>query len=163
MAASRLRGCGGGLLMRALLVCIAMLCAALPFAGPAAAANEPHPLFQDREVIRLTIRGPLNAIRQGAERLTDAHEASLTLEGASREAHPIRLSARGISRRRRELCTFPPLRVEFARQPPATSLFSGQRRLKLVTHCRPAESFQQLVLLEYSAYRLLNILSPLSL
>ena len=35
-----------------------------------------------------------------------------------------------------EICTFPPLRVEFAQPPAATSLFAGQKRLKLVTHCK---------------------------
>ena len=48
-----------------------------------------------------------------------------------------------MSRRERAMCAFPPLRVEFAGEPPETSLFHGQRRLKLVTHCRSADSFQQ--------------------
>lgn len=134
------------------------LLSAVPAAGRA-----PHPLFADAEALRLTIRGPIGAIRRNAERSTDAHDASLTLEGAAPETHPIRLSARGVSRRERAICTFPPLRVEFAREPPANSLFRGQRRLKLVTHCRPAESFEQYALLEYAAYRLANELSPVSL
>jgi len=131
-------------------------------AGPAA-GRAPHPLFADAEAIRLTIRGPIGAIRRNAERSTDVYDASLTLEGAGPETHPIRLSARGVSRRERAMCAFPPLRVEFAGEPPETSLFHGQRRLKLVTHCRSADSFQQFVLLEYAAYNLLNLLSPASL
>jgi len=132
-------------------------------ADPAAAGRAPHPLFADAEAIRVTIRGPIGAIRRSAERSTAAHDASLTLEGAAPEMHPIRLSARGVSRREREMCAFPPLRVEFVGEPPETSLFRGQRRLKLVTHCRSSVSFQQFVLLEYAAYRLLNLLSPVSL
>ena len=34
------------------------------------------------------------------------------------------------------MCDFPPLRVQFTAPPPATSLFAGQKKLKLVTHCR---------------------------
>jgi hypothetical protein len=41
-------------------------------------------------------------------------------------------------------------------------MFAGQRRLKLVTHCRPAEGHQQYVLLEYAVYRLYNQLTPYS-
>ena len=78
------------------------------------------------------------------------------------ESLPIRLSPRGITRLRKETCQFPPLRVDFTGAPPAASLFAGQRRLKLVTHCRPAEGLQQYLLLEYSAYRLYNQLTPLS-
>lgn len=141
----------------------ALAFAALLLAGPAAAAREPNPLFAGTEPVRLTIRGPFGAIGRSAERSTAVHDASLTLAGATPETHPIKLSARGITRRRREVCAFPPLRVEFTQAPAAASLFSGQRRLKLVTHCRPAESFQQYMLLEYAAYRLLNILSPRSL
>ena len=78
------------------------------------------------------------------------------------ESHAIRISARGHSRRRRESCSFPPLRIEFLSPPGNGSLFRGQERLKLVTHCRPAESFQQHLLLEYAVYRLLNVLTPKS-
>jgi hypothetical protein len=52
--------------------------------------------------------------------------------------------------------------VEFTEKPPATSLFKGQKNLKLVTHCQARENFQQYVLLEYAAYRMYNLLTPLS-
>jgi hypothetical protein len=52
--------------------------------------------------------------------------------------------------------------VRFTSPPPADSIFAGQRSLKLVTHCRSSESFQQYVLLEYATYRMLNLLSPMS-
>jgi hypothetical protein len=139
-----------------------MILVALAFAAPAAAA-EPHPLFVADDTIRLTIRGPLGAIRRGAEGNTDARDATLTLAGAAGESHAIRLSARGLSRRRPDVCSFPPLRIDFAAEPAATSFFRGQRRLKLVTHCQASESFQQYLLREYMAYRLLNALSPRSL
>ena len=42
------------------------------------------------------------------------------------------------------------------------SLFAGQRQLKLVTHCRASEGFQQYVLMEYATYRLYNQLTPMS-
>ena len=124
-----------------------------------AAAQPATPLFSGDVPIRLTIRGPLGSIARGAETSTAPREASLSLSGTT-EAHPIRLSARGISRRKKETCQFPPLRVEFAQPPAATSLFAGQRRLKLVTHCRPAAGFQQYLLLEYAAYRLFSLVGP---
>jgi hypothetical protein len=52
--------------------------------------------------------------------------------------------------------------VQFPSPPPPNSLFAGQKSLKLVTHCRSSESFQQYVLLEYATYRMLNVLSPVS-
>ena len=44
----------------------------------------------------------------------------------------------------------------------ATSLFAGQKSLKLVTHCRNSADYQQHLLLEYAAYRMYNVLTPRS-
>lgn len=139
---------------------LALLALVLP-GGPAAAAP-PHPLFASDAPVRLTISGPIAAIQRAASRSTDAHEATLTVHAASPETHAIRLSARGLTRRRSDVCSFPPLRIELVDEPPEGSLLRGQRRLKLVTHCRGAESFQQHLLLEYAAYRLFNLLTPVS-
>jgi hypothetical protein len=139
------------------------LIAAVLVASPAAARGQapPTPLFASDAPIRLTIQGPIGQIARGAEDSTAPREATLTL-AAPPESHAIRLSARGITRRRKETCSFPPLRVELAQPAAANSLFAGQRRLKLVTHCRSQEGFQQHLLLEYAAYRIFNLISPSS-
>jgi hypothetical protein len=72
------------------------------------------------------------------------------------------LSVRGNMRRKEEVCTFPPLRVEFTEKPGPSSIFKGQKHLKLVTHCQRMADYQQYVLLEYSAYRLYRELTPYS-
>jgi hypothetical protein len=76
--------------------------------------------------------------------------------------YPIALSPRGITRKTTDICDFPPLRVQLTGAAPAGSLFDRQRRLKLVTHCKRAADFQQKVLLEYAAYRLYNLMTPVS-
>jgi hypothetical protein len=119
------------------------------------------PLFASDAPIRFTIQGPVNAIARGAEDSTTPRDATLTAAGTS-QPYPIRLSARGITRRLQDTCQFPPLRVEFTQSPAKDSLFAGQRRLKLVTHCRSQEGFQQHLLLEYSAYRVFSLITPLS-
>ena len=127
-------------------------------AAPAAAQR---PLFASDEPVRLTISGPLAALARGAEKSAEPRDAVLKMPGTS-EIYPIKLSPRGITRRKRDICGFPPLRVQFPQKPPASSLFAGQGRLKLVTHCRSPEGFQQHLLLEYSAYRIFNLISPAS-
>jgi hypothetical protein len=119
------------------------------------------PLFASDAPIQFTIQGPINSIVRTAERSPSTVAATLSLAGSA-EVHAIRLTPRGISRRRKVTCDFPPLRVELAQPAAATSLFAGQRRLKLVTHCRSSSGFQQHLLLEYAAYRMFNVLSPLS-
>jgi hypothetical protein len=140
---------------------LALLLMGLTLAAPAAASAPPKRLFADEAPVRLTIRGPISELARGA-RSRDPREASLTVASPTPETLPIRLSPRGITRLKRDVCQFPPLRVEFAAPPPATSLFEGQRRLKLVTHCRAGAGFQQHLLLEYAAYKLYNAMTPAS-
>ena len=137
---------------------LAVLIAALPVP---LAAQSTTPLFAADAPIRIELRGPISTIAKGSRYKPVPHAAQLSLSGAG-ERHAVMLTARGITRLKRETCQFPPLRVEFGAAPAAPSLFSKQRRLKLVTHCRPAEGFQQHVLLEYAAYRLYNLLTPAS-
>jgi hypothetical protein len=136
-----------------------LIAATAMVAAPAAAQTTP--LFASDEPIRITIRGPIGAIARAAEDSAEPRDGALSLAGTS-ETYPIRLSARGLTRRLKQTCSFPPLRVEFVQKPAATSLFAGQGRLKLVTHCQNQESFQQHLLLEYSAYRIFNLISPSS-
>lgn len=129
--------------------------------APATVQPRPSPLFASDAPIRLAIQGPVRKVVNRAERSTSPEAATLVLAGPS-ESLPIRLAARGLSRRTGDICQFPPLRVEFAAPPAATSLFAGQRRLKLVTHCRSSSGFQQHLLMEYAAYKIFNQLTPLS-
>ena len=130
-------------------------------AALAAAAAPATPLCADDAPISINIQGPLGEIARSAERSSMPRNGVLAIAGTAGTL-PIRLSPRGITRRKSETCSFPPLRVEFAAAPAAGSLFGGQRRLKLVTHCQQPESFQQYLLLEYSAYRLFNLIDPVS-
>ncbi|MGI8931000.1 MAG: hypothetical protein ACR2FK_01265 [Sphingomicrobium sp.] len=130
-------------------------------AATLAAAVPATPLFADDAPIRLAIQGPLSEIARSAETSSVPRDGTLALPGTA-ETHLIRLTPRGITRRKSETCRFPPLRVEFPQNPGLGSLFAGQRRLKLVTHCQPSEGFQQYLLLEYSAYRIFNLIDPTS-
>jgi hypothetical protein len=132
--------------------------AALALALPAAAHAE-DPLFAASDPLQLTIRAPLNSLIRN--RGSDAPIGG-TLVDPSGHSLLVSLRLRGITRRTSEVCDFPPLRVDFTAPPPPGSVFAGQNKLRLVTHCRSSSSFQQNVLLEYAAYRMANVLSPRS-
>jgi len=122
-----------------------------------------NPLFSGESVIKIKLVAPISTITRKASKNTDPHEATLIVEGASLETHSISLAARGNSRRRPEVCRFPPLRVKFSEKPALNSLFSKQKSLKLVTHCQRGKRKQKYALLEYSAYKLFNVVTPESL
>jgi hypothetical protein len=131
---------------------------ALILAAPAAAQSA-DPLFSASEPIHVTIKAPFASLARNRD---NPLSTPGTLVDPAGVVLPVTLGLRGITRRSADICDFPPLRVTFTTPPPATSLFARQRRLKLVTHCRNAQPFQQYVLLEYSAYRMLNMLTPRS-
>ena len=147
--------------VKAIIVVIAA-CLAMP-AAPARAAKPPEPLFAGDTLIHLTLKGPLAALRKSRSGVQAPLPGALSVQGSAPEILPVALSLRGITRRKQDVCSFPPLRLAFADKPPEGSLFKGQKRLKLVTHCQPAEGFQQYVLLEYAAYQMYALLTPLSM
>ena len=142
--------------MRSLAAGLAVVAAAPAWAQGSAPATR---LFSSDEPIRLTITAPISSLV--SDRTNNERPGTLAVAGTA-ESHPIILSARGLTRRRDDICPFPPLRVDFSRPPAPGSMFERQNRLKLVTHCRTSSDFQQKVLLEYAAYRLYNLLTPLS-
>jgi hypothetical protein len=133
--------------------CLAVLIWAAP-----ASAQQPAPLFADTSPLQITIQGPLAEI--ASNRQNENGRPGTLLMGTEQLA--IAIGPRGLNRRDPETCAFPPLRVDFVSPPPAASLFAGQRRLKLVTHCQRNESHQQHVLLEYAVYTMFNLLTPVS-
>lgn len=127
-------------------------------AAPALAAGKPKELFRSDEPISLTLSGPLSNM----SRLRTAKPVPgvLKVEGPAPETLAVTLSVRGVTRRLHEICSFPPLYVTFVNKPAKTSIFRGQKRLKLVTHCQDSDRYQQYVLLEYASYRLYRALTP---
>lgn len=130
----------------------------LSWANPIRAADGPKPLFASDDVLSLTLTGPLDTISRDIA--AKPVSGVLKVVGAAPETLPVTLSVRGITRRKEEVCTFPPLRVEFTEKPGPSSIFKGQKHLKLVTHCQRSADYQQYLLLEYTAYRLYRALTP---
>lgn len=125
-------------------------------ASPALAQT---PLFAEDSEIAFTIDAPMSRLAHAAPRSTDPYPAVLTWDGVQ---YPIELSARGFTRRTGGYCGFPPLRLNFDGPTLAGTQFEGQNKLKLVTQCNSSSPFAMLPVLEYAAYRLYNVITPLS-
>jgi hypothetical protein len=120
----------------------------------------PQPLFQSSEILELTLEVSLrNLLRdRGDER--DYHQAVLTYLDPEGKPVPVELKVRvrGNNRRDPQVCSFPPLRLNFPTKKMEGTIFSGQDKLKLVTHCRNDEY----VLREYKVYKIYNLISEQS-
>ncbi len=123
-------------------------------------SSAPKPLFAADAPINITIRADVGQLMRN-------RESREPVSGEVIEASGLRLPAtialRGLTRRSQEICDFAPLRINFRGAPPAASLFAGQDKLKLVTHCLSQPGHQQKVLLEYAAYKMYQALTPISI
>lgn len=113
-------------------------------------------LFEDDAVLEISLAGPLSSLIEDTE---NRSELPFVLRIDDVE-HLIKVRVRGKSRT--QMCSFPPLRLNFAAKDATQSVFSGQDKLKLVTHCRKNDSAQLNTLEEYSAYRIFRLLSDVS-
>jgi len=125
---------------------------------------ENAPLFGSLEPLVMTLRTDIDWLRD--ERSDEEEvEGTVTLTGPDGAAVelPVQVRTRGIFRREKRNCNFPPLRLNFPTKQMEGSAFEGQDKLKLVTPCHDSrDSFQQYVLQEYLVYRVYQLLTPAS-
>ncbi|MBT8143171.1 MAG: hypothetical protein KJO55_00620 [Gammaproteobacteria bacterium] len=124
----------------------------------AAQGDLPAPLFASDAILEVKLIAPLKQLAR-ARGEPQYLPATMILDDGIELS--LRVRPRGKSRRRSEVCHFPPLRLNFDKSVAGT-VFATQNRVKLVTHCRNAESFQQYILREYVIYRIYNRLTDYS-
>lgn len=122
------------------------------------------PLFRDHTPLRLTLRTRVEYLRDerpeedevdGTVTYVDSTGAPVTVD--------VEVRTRGNFRRQKRNCNFPPLRLDFPRTRMGGTVFEEQDKLKLVTPCQDRRNdYQQYVLQEYLAYRVYNLMTPVS-
>lgn len=119
------------------------------------------PLFADHEALAVTIEAPLTTIIK--ERPDEEYlDGKLSFRDGDGREHTfdLKLRTRGNFRRREMICKFPPLRLNFRKKQVEGTLFDGQDKLKLVTHCQQNKpTYEQIMLREYLAYRIFALLT----
>jgi len=121
------------------------------------------PLFLSNEIIDVRIVAPISTVlseRKFDEELpgkfhyTDSAGQAVELD--------IKIRARGRFRRNKHICRFPPIRLNFKTSQTKGTLFHKQDKLKLVTHCQRSSTYAQVLLREFTAYRILNVMTDAS-
>ena len=131
------------------------------------AAAEEAPLFNSHDVMQFTLEAPMNTLRRQDRSDEDSEERPAILRwtnpDGSIESQDIQVQTRGIFRLNKRNCDFPPLRLNLKKEAVKGTIFEGQDKLKLVVPCKLGQEYwAQYVLSEYLAYRMLNVLTPLS-
>ena len=127
-------------------------------------AADADPLFADDSILEVTITAPFKQImrERPEEEYVPATFGYLDVDGIQR-SFDIGIRTRGEFRRRPDICPFAPLRVNFKKKQLDETIFDGQDKLKLVTHCSSGSKiYAQTVVSEYLVYRILNLMTDVS-
>ena len=122
-------------------------------------------LFEGTDPLPITITADFRAVQRDRDpKSLKTFPATVTVptDNGGTTTVPIQIRTRGHSRRLRQTCDFAPLRLEFPKDDVRKTVFEGHGPLKLGTHCRPNNEFEQYVLREYTVYRMYNLLTPYS-
>ena len=143
---------------------VALLASLITLPVLAQEPGTPDPLFADLDILELTITAPMKELLKqrpddeylpGTLTFTDLDGSEVVLD--------LGLRTRGNYRRQKRICPFPPLRINLKKGQAKGTLFDGQNKLKLVTHCRDRNArYEQNVIKEYLGYRILNTLTDMS-
>lgn len=148
--------------MRVAAHTICMMLIAL--ASVAAASQEsglPDPLFQSNETLQVTVEAPFTTLVRERPR-DDYLPGVIKYLQADGTAVELDLEIRTRGHFRHNICDYPPVLLNLKRKQTRGTLFEGQNKLKLVIPCKYADRYEQSVLREYLAYRILNTVSDMS-
>ena len=127
-------------------------------------AQENHsPLFSSSDPLKLTLVIDVKGLKKDNSENPEYSEGSLILhEEAGDKEFNIKVKARGHSRRLFDICSFPPIKLNFKKKAVKNTVFDGQDKLKLVAYCKDTDINETYVLKEYLIYKLYNQLTSYS-
>lgn len=120
-------------------------------------------LFESDDVLQIKLTGNLKELlndRGSTVPRLFPFRFSYTSEQGTETVMPVEVRTRGHFRRMRENCTYPPLLIKFPDEGPhLSSVFSAQKKLKLVMPC----AGEEYIIREWLVYKAYNLVTPKSL
>lgn len=128
------------------------------------AEAEKLPLFASHEPITFTLVGNFKNIAKDRDTLSKKEYWGelLMASGTDTTKIPVQLRTRGHYRLSSRNCGFVPLRVDVPKKQVEGTIFEGQDKLKLITHCNENSLYDDYILREYAVYRVHNLITPRS-
>lgn len=118
-------------------------------------------LFDSDEILSLTLKGNIRQLLNDRGEQPAYHPITLSYKNKdnSEVNIPVQMKTRGHFRKLRENCKHPPLQISFpADVNRLSTLFSGQKKLKLVMPC----AGDDYVIREWLVYKIYNLVTPKS-
>lgn len=114
-------------------------------------------LFDGEEILEITLEGDVRALFSNTKGEPQYFGFLLAYsDGLGNHQLPLRVRTRGHFRREMNICDYPPLLLNFAKENTVNTIFSDQDKIKLVMPCRG----EKYVMREYLTYKIYNQLTP---
>jgi hypothetical protein len=124
----------------------------LQLTGENCGAGVERPLFECDGVVAFELELPMKTMYRKAELRPDLDGILRYIDDTGETlVFDVTITTRGHSRL--EICRYPPLSVIFKRKQVEGTIFAGQKKLKIVTPCRPGDRYVDYLLQEYGIYR----------
>jgi hypothetical protein len=122
------------------------------------------PLFASEEPLKFTLIVDTRELKKDESDDPQYSDGQLILQDdvSGEKTFDIQVRARGLSRRKGEFCSFPPLKLNFKKKDVEGTVFDGQDKLKLVTYCQDLDKNESYILKEYLIYKFYNCMTPYS-
>lgn len=121
---------------------------------------DPNTLFKSSTPLEFVLQMDMEKVLNDTSADPQYSTAFLILTVDEKNKHPFNISvkARGTTRRV-DICDFPPLKINFQKKSTKHTVFEGQDKIKMVTHCKESDKYQNFALLEYLIYKFYNTLT----
>ncbi len=129
-------------------------------AGYFQAFSQSTGLFDSDDILAITISGNVSELMKDRGDDPQYHSFQLSYQDSKNTMVelPVEIKARGHFRKLKENCNYPPLLINFSSASKGNTIFSEQKKIKLVTPCRD----ERYVIREYLVYKLYNLTTPKS-
>jgi hypothetical protein len=121
-------------------------------------------LFEKPGILEITIYADHEKLLNDVGEDRNSHNAFLVyFENGTEKRLDIELKTRGNFRRQPDICSFPPMRVNFKKKQIEQSIFENCDKIKMVTHCNSDDkNAADKVYAEYLVYKIYNKVNNLS-
>jgi hypothetical protein len=126
---------------------------------------EARPLFTAETPVEFKLVGNYKVISKDRDTLSTKEywgEVQMSDGKGGELKIPVQLRTRGHYRLANRNCSFVPLRLDFKKAEVKETVFDGQDKLKLVTHCQSNALYEEYMIREYLAYKVHNLITPRS-
>ncbi len=116
-------------------------------------------LFESDDLLELSLSMDMKKVIRDVGEDKSYHDAFISYTDQSGDSIvlPVEVRTRGHFRLDPINCDFPPLMLNFDPDDIHNTLFEGMDKIKLVTHCRRNDYYEQCLLKEYLVYKLYNL------